>query len=151
MVQSDALSRSILQVTKDNDIEKIMKLHIEACHRRDIGKLVKENKLEVTEKELKTILDNCIECAKKDKKRTKNRRFVPTNSVGEKIGIDLIELKRKRYAVVAIDYFSRKVFAKMINSKETKNTIKFMEYLKKEIKIKTLISDNGKEFANKEK
>jgi predicted nuclease of restriction endonuclease-like RecB superfamily len=50
--------------------------------------------------------------------------------------------------LVAIDYFSRKVWATATKTKEAKKTIKFLSKIKENIKIKTIVTDNGREFSN---
>jgi transposase InsO family protein len=52
--------------------------------------------------------------------------------------------------VVAIDYFSRKIWAKVLRSKESGKVLKFVKSVYDEIPFRKLITDNGKEFSNKE-
>ena len=49
-----------------------------------------------------------------------------------------------------IDYFSRFLFSKVIESKETSKIREFIKLLSDKLKIKKLVSDSGKKFDNHE-
>lgn len=69
---------------------------------------------------------------------------------GERIGIDMMEIKNNDYIIVAIDYFTRKIFAKSVNSKEAGKIVNFLDQIYSVMKFETLLSDNGREFDNQE-
>ena len=64
---------------------------------------------------------------------------------GEKVGFDIVELKKGSNILVAIDYFLRRGFASYSKSKNTTTILKFIQKVHKEIPIKMLISDEGRE------
>jgi IS30 family transposase len=75
-------------------------------------------------------------------------QFCGCRKTGNRIGIDLLELKRGDRLIVAVDYFSRKLFAQTIETKECVKIVKFLEYLYAIFPFKEMITDNGKEFDN---
>ena len=46
---------------------------------------------------------------------------------GERVDFDVLEIKKKDFVAVEIDYFTRKVFARSIKSKEA---CKILEFIK---------------------
>ena len=76
-------------------------------------------------------------------------RFNNAFEVGEKVAIDIFGPIENQYIIVAVDYFSRKGYAMAISSRETHKVIAFLNRVNKDIKIKTLICDNAKEFTSK--
>jgi transposase InsO family protein len=89
-------------------------------------------------------------CKKKDRKINKTCNFVEVEAPGDKIGIDVLELTAGNKIFTAVDYFSRKVFAAVVSTKEGKKVVNFLESIYKKFKFKKMISDNGKEFDNHE-
>nr|AHW68394.1 hypothetical protein NP_09H07 [Nosema pernyi] len=66
--------------------------------------------------------------------------------------MDLIEFREEKcFVVVAIDYFTRRVWAKVIRSKESFRIVEFVKSICSEGKVpEEIITDNGKEFCNSE-
>lgn len=153
---ADALSRSVFRIKKGEEAmedidDKILRYHYTMNHRKAIkDDLEKETNLKFSKNKIRNVLKRCLTCKKKEKQVNKTCKFIETFYPGERIGIDLLEVTKNVWVIVAIDYYTRKIFAKNIKSKNPKKIIKFLEYLKSEIKIVTLISDNGREFSNKE-
>lgn len=48
-----------------------------------------------------------------------------------------------------MDYFTRKMFGRHLQSKESRKILQFIKEIHLELPIKTLITDNGREFNNK--
>jgi transposase InsO family protein len=88
-------------------------------------------------------------CAKKDKKVGKTCKFVEVEQPGDRLGIDLLELRKNDKIFLAIDYFSRKIFGKTIKTKEAVKIVEFLKEIYKVFPFKEMITDNGKEFENK--
>ena len=51
--------------------------------------------------------------------------------------------------VIGIDFFSRKSFAMVLNTKEAEGVVRFLTRVYEEFNFKMLQSDNGREFSNK--
>lgn len=60
----------------------------------------------------------------------------------------MLEVTRGKKVVIAVDYFTRKIFARVIATKEAHKICETIEKILKEFKIETLVSDNGREFKN---
>ncbi|KAG0441846.1 putative uncharacterized transposon-derived protein F54H12.3 [Dictyocoela muelleri] len=149
---ADVMSRSI--ENSDTNIEnehvnKILRIHKELSHRKNISKNLEEQSVIVTKKDLKRILESCKICNEFDKKIKSKFSFIKTNNVGERAGCDILEIKKGKLILNLIDYFSRKVFSQKIRSKTPDEIIKFMNKVYDEFKFKSMITDNGKEFENK--
>ena len=71
----------------------------------------------MTSEKIKEIIKECDVCNKKDNKTCKSSKFVAKNRPGELIGIDLIEVNKCSFVIVAVDYFSRKIWAMHVNRK----------------------------------
>ena len=57
-----------------------------------------------------------------------------------------MEISKNERIVVLINYFTRKVYAKLITTKEMVKMPKFLSEVHKEFKFEKIIADNGKEF-----
>lgn len=159
--QADALSRgstlnSIVMTEnkfnsekKKND-DKILKLHIELNHRKNIFEIIKKEGIKTTQSHIKKIIDGCETCIQRDPITESTSKYIQVLKPGERFGIDLMILKNKKIVILGIDYFSRKLFGRTLKSKRKSGVIKFLNNVFEELKFKTLISDNGKEFNNKE-
>ncbi|MGL4849384.1 MAG: RNase H-like domain-containing protein, partial [Clostridium sp.] len=167
----DALSRSLTS-EKDMDIatvsagslneaepieyEKIIiirKKHIDLVHR---GYKIVLNELKQTYKwkDLNTlvrkVLQKCKECKEYNAKKKTRIRFVNSFEKGEKMAVDIIGPINGRYIISAIDYFSRKGFAKVISSRSAKAVVKFLDEVVQELPFRMLIMDQAKEFLSRE-
>lgn len=155
MVVPDALSRSLENFEEGGEIhnieeEKVLKIHENVGHRKGIKKELQAEKILLNNNQIRKILRGCESCQRKDPNNYKVKGFVRTTFPGEKVGVDIMEISPKEKIIMAIDYFTRYLFAKVLNSKESTKVLEFMQQVNKKLKIITLIADNGKEFNNKE-
>lgn len=148
MVQADALSRAPGVEDVSGKLGKIMEVHEELSHRKGILKELEERGIEATREELGEVIEECGVCKRKDKKYGGGVNFVVTSEPGERVGMDLMEVSKSERVVLAIDYFTRKIYGKVINTKESGKVLSFIREVQKELKIKTLLTDNGREFDN---
>lgn len=158
MVASDALSRigmecneiKVLQEVKEGEVisEEIMKIHERMFHRKNIMKELREVGIKATEKELKEVLSKCEKCQEVDKKYKKAWKFRETSKPGELVAMDILELTKNKRILLAIDYFTRKLYGSKVRSKKPEELLKAIERISKEIKIEKLLMDNGREFNN---
>lgn len=75
--------------------------------------------------------------------------FIFTFSPGERIAFDLLEINKNNLTILGVDYFTRKMFGRHLQSKESRKILQFIKEIHLELPIKTLITDNGREFNNK--
>ena len=154
LVQADALSRSTKPFIPERDEEisqaekKILELHEMFNHRKTIRDKLVEKGIEISLKKLKEVLDKCLVCKRKDSNRCKGGKYVVSSEPGEIVGVDLMQVNQKEKVILAIDYFTRKIFGATLLTKQSKKICEFLENLNKEILIKKLRTDCGKEFAN---
>jgi hypothetical protein len=155
ILAADALSRApppsnMKENEKIDDIEyKILKEHENLSHRKTIKNNLKQKEIEISNKKLKAILDKCEICKRKDKIISKSCIYIKVDKPGEKIGMDIMEFDENNSVITAIDYFSRKSFAKCVNTKEARKVVKFLNEIYEQFKFEGLITDNGREFQNK--
>lgn len=157
-IEADAMSRTCFyagEINKQNKTVKeiedqVLKLHEDLSHRKTIYNEIEKNKIQIRKKEVSRILKKCKVCNLTDKKYYKNKGFVVTSSPGERIAVDILEYKKGFRIITAIDYFSRKIYAKFIRRKSSSEVIKFLNIIYNDLKFELLVSDNGKEFKNKE-
>ncbi|KAG0420324.1 Gag-Pol polyprotein, partial [Dictyocoela roeselum] len=71
-----------------------------------------------------------------------------TSFPGERVAFDILEIKKNDLILLGIDYFTRKVFGKAINSKCSEKILEFIKCVHGEFPMKTLLTDNGGEFNN---
>ncbi|KAF9760719.1 Retrovirus-related Pol polyprotein from transposon 17.6 [Nosema granulosis] len=159
IVTADALSRSLEDkvflmkpnVIIDQEIKKeIILHHMRLNHRKKIKNDLLKVGINVTQKKVDDVLKDCWTCLKKDKKPVKPGKFIYTFSPGEKVSFDILEIKHKDYVILAIDYFSRKIFGKTLKTKDSTKILEFIMEVHRELPIRKLISDNGREFNNAE-
>lgn len=62
--------------------------------------------------------------------------------------VDFLDMGSEEKVLVAIDYFFRFVFAKIVTSKNAEKILDFIKEVFNKFKFKMLLSDNGKEFSN---
>jgi hypothetical protein len=93
-------------------------------------------------------IKKCEVCQKLNRKNTGGDRFIETTRRMEKVALDIAK-SGKNYVLIAIDYFSRMIWTRILPKKsaeEVKNVIK--EWLNEGTRPIQLITDNGKEFSN---
>ncbi|KAI5151864.1 hypothetical protein ENBRE01_2444 [Enteropsectra breve] len=59
-----------------------------------------------------------------------------------------LKISPKEKIIMAIDYFSRYLFAKVLETKQWFKTMEFIKEVYKKLPFKTLVADNGCEFNN---
>lgn len=155
MIVPDAISRSlplVLEGGRNNEELKkiVLDIHIEKSHRKDISKDLKSRFISVSQSMVNSILESCLECKRFDAKKYTKGDFIKTYEPGELVGCDLLEITPKTRIVNLIDYFTRKLYSCIITTKDPWKIVQFLERVKKELNIKTLLTDNGGEFINKE-
>jgi hypothetical protein len=118
LIAADALSRSqkntINKIEKcDENIKKnVLQLHIRLNHRKNIKKECEDEKIKISENDLRRILNCCEVCLKYDKIYSNGSEYIETNEPGEIVAFDLLEIKKNQRIILGIDYFSRKLFEK---------------------------------------
>lgn len=152
MIVPDALSRAVPDYEEGEVInsinDRIMKIHKKVGHRKGIQNELQREKININNGNLKDILKHCLECQRKEAKRYKVKGYVKTYYPGEKVGVDLLVIDKNQYIRVGIDYFSRYIFTKLITTKSAENFLRFLKEINKQISIKKLVCDNGREFNN---
>lgn len=64
------------------------------------------------------------------------------------VGVDIMEYGRHNYVVLAVDYFTRKVFDMMMKRTAGENELAFVKKLLNEFKVETFRFDNGRAFMS---
>jgi hypothetical protein len=133
MIEADALSRSAINLTNmDTTVEnclkeKVIKIHEENNHRKNIFEQLKDNNIDCGIYELKNILKECEVCARVDQKIGKKASYIKTSEPGEIVGADMLEVNLKERIIVMIDYFTRMIFAKLVTTKEAEKIVEFVK------------------------
>ena len=154
LIQADALSRSTRLSFPEGEEEmsiaekKILSIHENFNHRKTIKDKLIDVGIEISSRKLKEILEKCLICKRKDTDRNKGGKYIQTNKPGEIVAVDLMQINEKEKVILAIDYFTRKIYGTVVLTKESKKICRFLECLASELQIKKLRTDSGKEFAN---
>lgn len=127
MQGADALSRATATDQSCDTAEIVMTKHIEWNHRKCIEKDLKEIGIVLSKEELKKILSKCEICARKDTQVGKTCKYVEVEQVGDLVGLDILEMTEQDKIIIMIDYFSRKVMARKLETKEATKTINFIK------------------------
>ena len=85
----------------------------------------------------------------KDPQSEKGRTYWRTSEPGEIFAVDLLQIDDRNIVILGIDYFTRKVFGKVVTTKEAAKIYEFLKETYQIFPYKTLLTDNGKEFENK--
>ena len=128
----DCLSRNCGNITEENveliqeqkeDIVK--KVHIDLLHRgikSIIYELKRRNfKFEDEYAIVKKVLSKCDICKKFNSKKSKKFVFVTAYERGEKVAVDIIGPIGNSYIITGIDFFTRKGYATVVNSRKEEN------------------------------
>ncbi|WUR04686.1 endonuclease [Vairimorpha necatrix] len=101
-------------------------------------------------KDIEAELSKCEVCQINNRKKSGGCVFVATSRYLEKVAFDLIEYREeKKYIVVAIDYFTRRVWDRVIDAKTGEKIVEWVkEMCVQGKKPEEIITDNGKEFVN---
>lgn len=153
IVQSDAFSRAVGSVEEgersQTSVEKkVLQLHETLGHRKNLVKPLERIGVKIQKTMLRNILKNCIVCQEMDIKTGKNCKLIKVSRPGEIVGVDLLEISKRKRVVVMIDYFSRFVFAKLLRRKKAEQVLDVIKNVYEKFKFEKLIADNGREFKN---
>lgn len=143
--------KEIPQISKRATI--IKEIHENIGHRRTestVYEIKKKYYWPKLPEDVKMVLKKYTSCLKNDQKSEGGSKLVITSSPSEIVGIDLMFIDQKRPVLVAIDYYTRKMEARVLKYKEASDTSTMLQEIFNTMGIpKTVISDNGKEFTNK--
>lgn len=170
MVQSDALSRSLRYVSDEEaennessvlarvyniintalteQEELILEKHREWEHRKRIQKALSISGIEVTQKELKKVLDKCMVCLQCNNEHIRPSSHIEAYEPGEVVSIHLMEYENM-YIIVMIDCFSKKIFTKSVLNKKEGKILMFIKKVYDQFQFKKLLSSREPEFTNK--
>ena len=137
-VRADILSRSFPKCDQGEDVlldeqtkDEVLKIHTASVHRKDIMPELHGKNIYITQRKLKEAISDCITCTQFDKKPHTFRGFRLTTSSGEIIGLDIMELTKTKKIMLAIDYFSRKLYGIHIRNKRPSQTIKLLSKVRR--------------------
>lgn len=100
-------------------------------------------------KNIAEMLKKCETCQKYNRKKKGGCEFVVTKRPLEKVALDLIDMRVEMQSTsVGINYFTRIVALRVLDSKATRGVVKTVEKWVKEGAIEMIITDNGKEFCS---
>ncbi|KAM0677084.1 hypothetical protein BDAP_002375 [Binucleata daphniae] len=98
--------------------DKILLIHEQYGHRKNIGDVVRKKGFSIDDITIKKILNECEQCQMMDKMRMKSAKFIHTELPGDIMGIDMLEITIKERIIVCIEYFTRKLFCKQVSKKK---------------------------------
>lgn len=98
-----------------------------------------EEGIQANSKIINRVLGNCKRCQEYDNKNARTSRFVETKKPGELIGMDTLEVANKQKILLAIDYFAREIFGRIIRFKRPSEIIKILEKIKESLKFDKVI------------
>lgn len=136
-----------MQRSNLHDKNKLFENHVRLNHRKEIKKDLEKVGIVVSPRMIK-VLEGYLICLEKDRKLIRLDIFIRTFFPGERVALDILEIK-KTLIVLAIDYFTRKVFGKAFGSENSHKILDFIKEVHADFPIACLISDNGREFDNK--
>ena len=97
------------------------------------------------------VIKECEMCQINNRKKFGGSEFVQTSRPLEKVGLDLIDTIEGGYGLIAVDYFTRMCWGEMMKSKEASEVVKIIRmWLRGMEKLEEIITDNGREFSNRE-
>lgn len=143
-------------IPKIKDRQSLMKeVHEVNSSHRGRDSMLKELKKKYywmnMDKSIQNFINNCLICSKNSQKNNGGETFITTSEPLEIMAADLFFLDQQNPILTTIDYFTRVASARILKSKEPKIIIKQLNDIFKTMGTpKTLITDNGKEFINKE-
>jgi RNase H-like domain found in reverse transcriptase/Reverse transcriptase (RNA-dependent DNA polymerase)/Integrase core domain/Integrase zinc binding domain len=130
--------------------EMVIKKHEELAH-RGVETIYRRDYYWPGMKEtIVNVIKRCEVCGINNRKKLGGSDYVTTVRKLEKVAIDLIDIREEgKYVLVAIDYYSRGIWTRVIDTKDAGNVVDVLSnWFRGRIKPEEIISDNGKEFAN---
>ena len=88
-------------------------------------------------------------CARKDKQFFKTNQYVQTVQPGVRVGVDIMYQHGGQLIIVALNYFSRKAFARVLSSKEAFKVADFLSSVCAELPLQRMVTGNEREFVNR--
>jgi hypothetical protein len=154
VICADALSRSRKNEDADKarqDLlkEKILSIHLKFCHRKNILEQCKGEGIVVSKNDLDRVLKECEICLRKDEHRFSSKAFIQTQRIGEIVAFDFLEIAKNQRVLLCIDYFSRKIFGKLLTTKSSDKVLEFIKAVYEKHSFEKMLTDNGKEFCGK--
>lgn len=151
----DALSRQHVHEETVNRIEriisepeklKVIEIHERLIHRgaKAVKEKLREEGEEIKEWKVREILKPCMICKMYNPIKTRRYRIIEAFEPGEKVGLDLIEIRKGSYIATAIYYFTRKGFAVYLKNKKSESIVNFLKKITEELKIQTIITDEAR-------
>ncbi|KAF7685656.1 hypothetical protein CDIK_3595 [Cucumispora dikerogammari] len=101
-------------------------------HREDLRRDLVEREIHIGRQKLKKILLKCNTCGKFDTQRFQSAKSVTIENPGEIVGVNILAINKKYKIVMAIDYFSRKHWARALMTKESKKVLDFIKEIHSE-------------------
>ena len=148
---ADALSRSpnigVIRCKKEIR-DMVMKTHEANCNRKNIYEKLPPMEGKISKDYVRKILKDCETWKRNEDKVWESAKFVKTTYPGEIVAFDFLEISRGERILLGIDYFTRTLYGKCLKTKEAWKVIDLLQEIHKEIRIKTVITDCGKEFDN---
>lgn len=144
------------EIAPEKDREKlIIDCHLKFSHRGKTTvyyELRKKYYWPGIKDQIERVLKRCETCQKYNGKTSGGSDFISTTRYLEKVGMDLIEFREEGFfVVVGIDYFTRRLWGKVIKSKQASEIMTFLKDLcTKGKKPEEIVTDNGKEFCNEQ-
>lgn len=138
---------------EENRKKLILDCHVELSHRSGTTvyyELRKKYYWPGIKDQIREALKECETCQKYNRKTSGGSDFISTTRYLEKVGMDLIEFREeKAFVVVAVDYFTRRLWGRVLEGKQASEIVKFLKELCLQgKKPEELVTDNGKEFCN---
>ncbi|KAF9747733.1 hypothetical protein NGRA_3512, partial [Nosema granulosis] len=131
----------------------IVKIHVELNHRGVKGtyyNLKQKYYWPGIKDQIAKVIKECSICSINNRKNTGGCDFVATRKKLEKVALDIMEVEgEKRFILLGIDYFTRKLWGKSLGSKSTEEVIRSLEeWIRNDGFPDELITDNAKEFCS---
>lgn len=117
-------------------------------HRKNLKEIILKQGYYVTQTNVDDVLKKCIVCCRKDKVSGKSCKYIIVNKPGDRIGLDILEISHKDRILIAIDYFSRKIWARVLTTKSSSKVLKFIKDVYEVFPFISMTTDNGREFSN---
>lgn len=83
--------------------------------------------IHVSKNNIDEILNDFLTCKMKDTQSLKTCQYIEVKKPGDRVEVDMLEIDKKNRIIIVIDYFSRKLFAKLETSKEDFIMLNFLK------------------------